>query len=65
VGSSRTFRAAVETECCYDGVELLVRDVAGNRAKCVAGVNPNVAAVRRSHARLLLATILLILFSYD
>ncbi len=43
VGSSRTFRVIVETECCYDGVELSVRDVAGNEKKCVAGINPNVA----------------------
>ena len=43
VGSSRTFRVIVETDCCYDGVELSVRDVAGNEKKCVAGINPNVA----------------------
>ena len=33
----------VWTECCYEGVELTATDVAGNTAKCVAGVNPNKA----------------------
>ncbi len=33
----------VETVCCYDGVELSLRDVTGNVKKCVAGINPNVA----------------------
>ena len=47
VGSSRTFEVTVETECCYDGVELSLRDVAGNVKKCVAGVNPNVASPRQ------------------
>ena len=47
LGSSRTFEVTVETECCYDGVELSLRDVAGNTRKCVAGINPNVATLRQ------------------
>jgi hypothetical protein len=43
IGSSRTTYVLIETECCYDGVELSVRDVAQNLRKCVAGINPNVA----------------------
>ena len=43
IGSSRTTYVLIETECCYDGVELSVRDVAENLRKCVAGINPNVA----------------------
>ncbi len=44
IGSSRTTYVLIETECCYDGVELSVRDVAQNLRKCVAGINPNVAS---------------------
>ena len=44
IGSSRSYCILVETECCYDGVELSVWDVAGNLKKCVAGINPNCAS---------------------
>ena len=59
VGSSRTFGVTVETECCYDGVELSVQDVAGNVKKCVAGVNPNVA----SQCQINVVTFLVLLFA--
>ena len=41
VGSVRNKTVLIKTDCCYNGVELRLKDVAGNEAKCVIGVNPN------------------------
>ena len=59
IGSSRTYCILVETECCYDGVELSVRDVAGNLNKCIAGINPNTTS---KHFNTPVLTFILIFF---
>ncbi len=56
--SSQTFEVTVETECCYDGVELSLRDVAGNLKKCGAGINPNIASLRHFKSYLFILSFL-------
>jgi len=53
IGSSRTFKVIVRVDCCYKGVELTVVDLAANKAKCVAGINPNLSHYFKSNSCLL------------
>ena len=45
IGTVRSNHFLVQTGCCFQGVELRVLDVAGNEAKCVIGINPNIAEI--------------------
>ena len=41
IGSKNIVDVWIETSCCYDGVEITVRDLMGQLTKCIAGINPN------------------------
>ena len=43
IGSASQKEFRIWTDCCHHGVEIRARDVAGNEAKCVIGINPNKA----------------------
>ena len=43
IGSASQKEFRIWTDCCHHGVEVRARDVAGNEAKCVIGINPNTA----------------------
>lgn len=60
----KTHEVSVWTECCYEGVELTATDVAGNTAKCVAGVNPNKAATlnRKSDIVFMISAVIMIFY---